>query len=276
VPGTGFTNAQYNNTTIAQPSFNSGLVYKVTARDTIRLTAGRGLQVPSLLDFALEVPGFGPGYPATAGSPTLQPTGVWNLELGYDRDMSSIGSIVRTSVFVQRNDRLLTAGGNTLPSIRPSGLVSVAQNTGYSDAVGGELGIKGHSAAGFRWNASYAFELIRDYTTINKIALTSPQNYEAGTPTSVVILGGGYTWEKLEVDAQARWQSRFTDYQLTPTGLAPVYVADYLTTRLRVGYNLTDHLTLALTGQQLNVPQLLQSAGPPVERSLIASVTVRF
>jgi outer membrane receptor for ferrienterochelin and colicins len=92
----------------------------------------------------------------------------------------------------------------------------------------------------------------------------------------VVILGGGYTWNKLEIGAQARWQSRFTDYRYTAAGLVPVYVADYLTTRLRVGYNLTDHLTLALTGQQLNVPRVLQAAGPPVERSIIASATVHF
>jgi outer membrane receptor for ferrienterochelin and colicins len=276
VPGTAFTNAQYNNTTIAQPSFNSGLVYKVTSHDTVRLTAGRGLQVPSLLDFALEVPGAF-GFAATVGSPTLQPTGVWNLELGYDRDVPAIGSIIRTSVFVQRNDKLLTPGGSTLPVILPSGLfASVAQNTGYSDAVGAEVGIKGRSASGFRWNASYALEVIRDHTTNNKIVLTSPQNYQDGTPISVVILGGGYTWNKLEIDAQARWQSRFTDYRYTAAGLVPVYVADYLTTRLRVGYNLTDHLTLALTGQQLNVPRVLQAAGPPVERSIIASATVHF
>jgi len=43
-----------------------------------------------------------------------------------------------------------------------------------------------------------------------------------------------------------------------------------------VGYNLTDHVTVALVGQQLNVSRLIESAGPPVERSVIGSVTVHF
>jgi iron complex outermembrane receptor protein len=269
-----FSSAQYNATTIAQPSFNTGLVYHISQIDTVRLTAGRGLQLPSLASFAAQLEA---GPIVLLGSPTVQPTAVWNLELGYDRTVASIGSTIRASVFVQRNDQLLSGLGNAPAQILPSGLFAVvAQNAGYSDAIGGELGIKGHSLSGFRWNASYAFEIIRDHTAYDNISLSTPPNYHDGTPTSVVILGGGYTWEKLEIDAQARWQSRFTDYQLTPTGPAPVYIADYLTTRLRVGYNLTDHLTVALTGQQLNVPRLLQSAGPPVERSLIASVTARF
>lgn len=275
--GTGFTNTDYDNTTIAQPGFNSGLVYKVTDQDTVRLTAGRGLQVPSLIDFALQEPGTAVSPVAFVGSPTLQPTAVWNLELGYDRGIQAIMSTVRTSVFIQRNDNIITSGLSTLPRVLPSGLLaSVAQNTGYSDAVGGELGLKGQSAAGFRWNASYTFELISDHTTLNQVALTSPQNYQDGTPTSVVILGGGYTRDKLELDAQGRWQSRFTDYDYTVRGLAPVYVKDYLTLMARVGYNLTDHVTVALVGQQLNVSRLIESAGPPVERSVIGSVTVHF
>ncbi len=206
----------------------------MTDLDTVRLTAGRGLQAPSLLDFGLQSNLASGVTPAFVGSPTLQPTAVWNLELGYDRSLPAMGSTIRITVFIQRNDKLLTSAFSTLPGVLPGGTFgSVSKNTGYSDAVGSELGIKGHSASGFRWNASYAFELIRDHTTNNQIVLTSPQNYQDGTPTSVVILGGGYTWDKLEVDAQGRWQSRYTDYAFTARGLAPVYIADYVTTRLR-------------------------------------------
>ena len=277
LPGTGLTNNQYNSATIAQPSFNSGLVYKLTDLDTVRLTIGRGLQVPSLIDFGLQTKSVSPFIPSFQGSPTLQPTAVWNAEMGYDHSISAIGSTLRSSVFIQRNDNLLTSGLSTFPHFVPGlGVVSQSQNIGHSDAVGGELGIKGQAASGFRWNASYAVIKIMDDTTINKIAITTPQNYQDGTPTNVVILGAGYTWQKLEIDAQSRWQSRFTDYRLNGTGLTPVYVSDYVTLMARVGYNLTDHVIIALTGQQFNVPKLLQSAGPPVERSVIASLTAHF
>jgi outer membrane receptor for ferrienterochelin and colicins len=276
VPLSGLTDSNYNSATLAQPSFNSGLVYKLTDQDTIRLTAGRGLQVPSLFDYAAQLI-VAPPIVGYVGSPSVQPTAVWNLELGYDRAIAPIDSTVTASVFVQRNDNILTPpGGTPLGPTSAHGFDSFSQNSGYSDAVGGELGIKGKSPSGFRWNASYAFEVISDHLTINQKTITSPQNYQAGTPTSTVILGAGYTWQKLEIDAQGRWQSRFTDYTDSGSVLRPVYVDDYLTFMARVGYNLTDHVTLGLTGQQFNVSRLVQSSGPPVERSVIGSVNVHF
>jgi outer membrane receptor for ferrienterochelin and colicins len=279
VPGTGFSDSDYNDSTLAQPSFNSGLVYKLTDQDTIRLTAGRGLQVPSLLDYGFQLL-IAPAPPVTlgiSGSPTIQPTAVWNLELAYDRAIPAIESAVTTAVFLQRNDNILTVAGDTpLRPLTRGTIGSLSQNSGYSDAVGGEVGIKGQSPSGFRWNASYTFEAISDHLDINQPTVTSPQNYQDGTPISSVVLGGGYTWQKLEIDANGRWQSRFTDYTNRSGSLKPVYVADYVTVMARVGYNLTDHVTLALTGQQFNVSRLIQSSGPPVERSVIGSVNVHF
>jgi iron complex outermembrane receptor protein len=278
LPGDPYTNAQYNNASIMQPSFNSGLVWKVTGLDTIRLTAGRGLQAPSLFDFGGQYPASRQfGSPEIIGSPNLRPTAVWNLELGYDREVAAIASTLRGAVFVQRNDNLLTPGTDTLPGLLSTGAVAaVAQNIGSSDAAGAEISIAGHSASGFRWNASYAFMGITDHTSINKTFLTSPQNYQNGTPTNVVVVGGGYTWDRLETDLSARWQSRFTDYRYSLTGLVPVNVSDYVTFMGRIGYNLTDHLTIALAAQQFNTSRLVQSAGPPVERSVIGSVTVHY
>jgi iron complex outermembrane receptor protein len=278
LPGDPFSNAEYNHTSIVQPSFNSGLVYKVTGLDTVRLTAGRGLQAPSLIDFGVEYPANpASARPEVIGSPMLRPTAVWNLELGYDREVPAIASTIRGAVFAQRNDDLLAPGSATLPGLLPTGVVAaVTQNIGASDAAGAEAGIAGHSASGFRWNASFAFMGTVDHTSINKVFLTSSQNYQDGTPASVVVLGGGYTWERLETDLAARWQSRYTDYRLSETGLVPVVVSNYLTLTGRVGYNLTEHLTLALAAQQFNTSRLVESAGPPVERSVIASVTVHF
>ena len=41
--------------TLTEPSFNSGLVWKVTGEDTLRLTAARGVQLPTLTDQGLQV-----------------------------------------------------------------------------------------------------------------------------------------------------------------------------------------------------------------------------
>jgi hypothetical protein len=43
-----------------------------------------------------------------------------------------------------------------------------------------------------------------------------------------------------------------------------------------VGYRLTDSLTLALAAQQFNQSQLSETAGPPVQRQIIVSLTLRL
>jgi hypothetical protein len=44
----------------------------------------------------------------------------------------------------------------------------------------------------------------------------------------------------------------------------------------RIGYRLTDNVTVALSAQQLNNSRLDVAAGPPVERRIIASLTARY
>ena len=51
---------------------------------------------------------------------------------------------------------------------------------------------------------------------------------------------------------------------------------NYLTVNGRIGYNVTDHLTVALAAQQFNTSQLYQTAAPPVERRVIVSLTARY
>jgi hypothetical protein len=60
------------------------------------------------------------------------------------------------------------------------------------------------------------------------------------------------------------------------TGLVAVNIDNYVTMTARVGYRLTDTLTLALTAQQFARDQLVETAGPPVQRQIIASLTVRL
>jgi hypothetical protein len=44
----------------------------------------------------------------------------------------------------------------------------------------------------------------------------------------------------------------------------------------RIGYRVTDNLTVALSAQQFNQSQLVESAGPPVQRQIILSVSVHL
>lgn len=100
-----------------------------------------------------------------------------------------------------------------------------------------------------------------------------------GTPQHTVIVGAGYTWEKYEFDAFARWQSRYRDY-FTPrfpgVPLGSRLISDYVTATARIGYTIRPNVVLALTAEQLNSAVLRETALIPVERRLIASLTAHF
>ena len=280
LPYSGVIPSDYDNITITEPSFNSGLVWKATDLDTFRISAARGVQLPTLLQFGLQLP-FAGGIPvAYSGRPNLQPSIIWSGELGHDRALPAIDSTLRTALFAQRIDDLISwPFGSPLRTV-PAGVpVGSSTNVGYSTAVGLEIGIKGTNASGFRWNASYAAVSTTDHTSLNRGPVPmSVVEYAHAAPRHVVIGGLGYTYEKLELDILARWQSAYLDYRVAPSRLAvtPVNVNNYVLLNARAGYHVTDNMTVALTVQQLNSPRLAQTAGPPVERRVIASVTLRL
>jgi outer membrane receptor for ferrienterochelin and colicins len=287
VPDVGFPSSAYNGRTIDQPSFNSGLVWKLTQQDTLRLLAGRGLQLPSIYDLGLQdrqPPGPDSlGY-LFLGNPGVSAATINNLEADWDRSLPALNSTVRMAIFGQRTDNILINPYEATPS--GDGLLLggaeeqrlLAANVGYSSAVGSEIGLRGHAASGIRWNASYSFISITDHLAINQNGIYSPQNFQQGTPTNVVVLGGGYTYGRWEFDAQSRWQSWFLDYRANPDSgtLQPVKVANYILANARVGYRVTDNITAALSAQQFNVSQLMVSAGPPIERRIFVSLTVHI
>lgn len=288
--GSGFTAADYQGRAITEPSFNSGVVWHATDQDTLRLTAARGLQLPSLFDFGYQRQTSVDVGPFTIpvyylGSPKLHASAVSNLELGYDRALPSLNSSVRASVFAQRTDDVLTDPSGAIPAFDGRVARLVASNSGHSSAVGGEVGIRGQATVGaerrMRWNVSYAYISVSDHLANTTYAM---QDFQHGTPTHVVVAGGGYSIGRLELDVQGRWQSRYRDYRQATTAItatttlaaAPVEIANYVQVDARAGFRVTDHLTLALTAQQFVAQRLVQTAGPPVERRLLVSATARF
>jgi iron complex outermembrane receptor protein len=266
----GFTSADFNNRTITEPSYNTGLVYRLTDNDTFRATAARGVQVPSLAQF-----GFSSG-----ANPNLDPEIVSNYEAAYDRKLDGISSVIRTALFYQTNTDILTTTGSSPLALAPNGtLVKISNNIGSSDEIGWEIGIKGQSASGWRWNASYALASVTENVISNLGRIPdTPFDFEHGTPVHTVIFGGGYSIGSWEFDADARWQSKYRDYA-TPSGsfvLHSKLISDFITFSARVGYQLTEKITLAVSAQQLAQDRIVETAGLPVERRIIASATARF
>ncbi len=278
-----FSLAQYNAGSVTEPSFNSGLVYKVTDDDTVRLLASRGVQAPSLLDFAFQLPIHSGPYTIgdVAGNPDTHAATVTNFEADYDRALPGLHSVVRTSAYYQETRDVINPAFNGAPTfLRLTPLpwvVEETQNIGSSKAAGGEIGIKGENA-GWRWHASYSLIKISDSLSLNYSTATPyPVNYSKGTPTNAIIAGFGYTTGKWEMDVDSRWQSSFTDFATDAKGV--VYaktIDDYFTGNVRVGYNIIDAVQLAVTAEQLTQASIVESAGLPNDRRVLFSVNAKF
>jgi outer membrane receptor for ferrienterochelin and colicins len=248
--------------------------------------AARGLQLPSICDLGLqdrEIVGPFAGT-ISLGNPGVSAASINNVELDWDRALPRLSSTSRGAIFAQRTDNILINPYETAYS--PDGAIvngveelrSTSQNVGYSSAVGTEIGLRGHSPSGFRWNASYSFISISDHLAINQTGIYSPQNFQQGTPTHAVVLTGGYTYDRWEFDVQSRWQSWFLDYRANPMAvtLLPVKVNNYFLADARVGYRVSDNITSALSALQFNASSLQVSAGPPIERRVFLTLTIHL
>ena len=279
-PLSGLTSAAFNTVRFDAPSLNSGIVWKVTSDDTLRFLIARGVQLPTLVEQGIQLDPGTAGPIGFFGKPNLLPSVTWNAEIDYDRSLPAIRSEVRAAIFAQRTDNVIStpfAGPVNFSNL--GFLYEQAANVGYTTAAGFELGLKGHSPSGWRWNLSYALAETTNHTSLNANGLIlSAQLYARSTPEHVVVAGIGYTQEKLEADLIARWQSSFQDVRSPPV-LGPlrlVNVNNYITFNGRVGYRATDNLTLAVAARQFNAPRLVTTADAPTERQILATATVRF
>lgn len=287
MPLSGLSSADFNRS-LDGVSYNAGLVWQAGPRDTLRLTGGRGLQLPSIYDLGLQDPQTysAPGQPFPTeyflayGQPRLRPAAVTNAELGGDHELAGRAAVLRGAVFVQRTTDVITNPYEATPVYiaTPSGVglaLAQAANTGSSSAAGVELGLHGELDGGWRWRASYSFISIADRLGINRGGLYSPQDFAHGTPSHVVTLSGGRALGRWEFDGGLRWQSRYRDYRvaLSAPTLTPVWVNNYVVMNARIATHLAPNLELALTAQQFNNAYVLQSGGPPVERRVFLSLT---
>jgi outer membrane receptor for ferrienterochelin and colicins len=281
LPGAG---ELYHPAHIAEPSFNTGAVLKLTANDTLRLTAGRAVQLPSLFDFGYaRASGFG----LVVGDTGLQPSALLSYGLDYDRALPALGSILRIAVFTQHTANSIGSpfgsGITPLPSSASVGPPQSAQyaleakNFGGSSETGIEIGVKG-SDARLHWEASYTWAAVDDHSPVAELLSAPSISYQRQTPTESVILGGGYRWGRFDFDGQARWQSHFNDFAFNPllNATGEVRIDNYLTVNARLAYHVNDQVTVSVLAQQLNQQSIAESAGVPTARRVIATVEAKF
>jgi len=246
-------------------SYNSGLVWKATTDDTVRLLAGRSVQTPSLILMTMNGANF-------------EPSTLDNLELSWDHALAGISSKLHVAVYQEWYSNL-TSFANT--------------NVGSSKSTGVEASLEG-AAQGWRWNLALNARSVSDdiVITIANNGINYPLDFAQTTPKYVTTFGIGKTWGDFEFDLMGKWQSHFKDWSPISQMGAPggpgspggppgggsssaklVDVASYLTMTARVGWKINDNFTLAFTAAQFNKKNVYEGAGVPDKMRYLASLT---
>ena len=269
-PGLDFTNATYNAKRIVGFSYNSGLLYKVTENDKIRLMASRGLQIPSLINFGIDA---GNEVVSLLGTPYVQPAVMTNYELDYDRNLAFVNGTASIGLFHTRLDNII-AGPFGTPTLRSG-------NFGYGLENGVELNLKGEAYKNIHYRLGYTFTSEKDHTVLEPTdsSVDGGAAYQHSTPRSVITAALGTSLGKWEFDGALHYQTQIQEAESSGAGLGALPLAtipSYVSTQLRVGYTPVKGVILAVSAQQALTPSLMETNVEKVGRRIIASVTTSF
>jgi iron complex outermembrane receptor protein len=272
-PGYPFVQGDWDRS-LHEVSFNSGLVFRPDDVDTIRLTAGRGVLLPNLLNLGARLavtPQFG-----LSGSPYLHPTLVSQYEVNWTRRLPGLDASLRLGAFYSRTQSVQDlAGGFSAAGGVP---YSLPLNAGDSKARGLESAIDGAFLTHWRWGANVRWETEIDNFIPVASAGTTFLDFDDSTPRIVANAHIGWSAERWEADTYAQYVSRTEGLIAVDQGLASTVapVPSYIAIDARVAYRLSHRLTAAVSGQNLLHATQRQTSGPQVERRVLGTLTVDF
>jgi len=272
-PAYPFDNADWDRV-VNETTFNSGLVWKLSSQDTLRLMVSRGALLPNLVELGALVaqsPTVGIG-----GVPTLNPTVTTNYEVDWDRSLPTLHALFRAAAFYEKTTDLFDVVGGLIES--SSGPFITPTNIGDSHAEGIELSLKGNFAADWRWGLGYRFEALKDQFNPAYQGGRFFVDYQHSTPQSLVNANIGWSKAKWEIDGYLRYQSATQGLiplpDQTNTGFTPIPA--FVSVDARIAYKPVTRLTLAVSGQDVTHATQRQTSAQEVQRQVFGSVTVDF
>jgi len=252
---------------INETSYNLGAVWRATSADTVRATAARGVQVPTLVDLGglqLYFP-VGPFTVAVMGYPKLQPTVVTNYELAYDRTLPAINGRAGVKLFTQKTEDVKGQLSSSQLDVAPTATTYPAlsyRNVGDSKMSGVEVSATGKYATGLHWSGDYTWTDVSDDPAPGYNPAVRLTDFAHSTPKGRGNLIVG--WEKgpWTVDGHLRYVSEFTSW----TSTTQSKVKGFATLSGRVAHSLDNGFTVALSGQNLLDDSQRQTTGLYAER----------
>ncbi|CAH2600499.1 TonB-dependent receptor plug domain-containing protein [Rhodovastum atsumiense] len=263
-----FPTRDYDHRAMGTLAWNAALVWKPTGVDTLRLSAARGIESPSLLEFGARVSGASGGQ---FGSPFAPTTVVDNYEAGYRRRLERLSTDLDLAGFIQAN-RALSSSFWGMPILMPPAVampVTVPYSLGTSKQAGVEIALTIHLGA---------FEIGTKYrgAFIGGDLASSMVDYVHASPRHIATAHLGWTRDRWEADLFARYASSSSGVRLLATGTTVVTVKDYVTAAARIACRITPKLTVALEAEDMLQARQAQSIGTFAERRVYLSLRADF
>lgn len=255
---------------ITETSVNLTAAWRPTAADTVRISYGRGVQTPSLVNLGgLQVStSLAPGFTLNIfGKPDIKPSIVTNYEAAYDRDFASIKTKLGVRVFAQEWKDLVssisTGGLDYLPTATTNAGTTFF-NVADSKMKGVELSASGRATASIGWRADYTWTEVDDSPFAGFNPVSRFVAFEQTTPSGRGNVGVDWKNGAWEADANLHYVSDFQFYDIVDGALKTVKAHASLSSR--VGYRTENGVTLALSGQNLLSERQKQTRALEAER----------
>ncbi len=269
--GSTLSDAAYDHN-LTEYSYNSGIVWRPSKVNTFRLNTGRGLKIPSLTEYGLDIFAIGLAF---NGVPSMDPEVFTNYELAWDYRVSRVNGVFRSSVFYNETENATTARG-VLDGV---GLFSA--NVGDSKSYGVELSLEGKYSENFDWGIGYIYQETEDSLSNGQSGslYTAPREYEEGNPEHHLNVKLGYKKDGWEANGLLYYVSsskQFTQVPSTLNSYATEDIDGYVGANARIAYTFGGDVTVAVSGQQLLRSRTQTSVSPDVDRRVFLSLSKKF
>ena len=240
-----FTSADFDRS-LQGYSANSALIDKITDRDNLRLSFGRGLFLPSLTAFGQlqhYLRAYSGGIPGVIlyGNPDLPAPVIYDYQAGWDRQISELAATARISVF---HDMTMKYVGMTqfLVGRTP---VSTFTSVGGSVTNGVTVDLQHRAREGWTWGGNYTYQRLHEHYDLG---------LRDAVPVNKLNVNVGYGWDRWEADLYGSYIAA-TKGPVISTGppLRTVFetVPGHVALAPRLAWRATDTLTIELVADNL-------------------------
>ncbi|MQP66661.1 TonB-dependent receptor plug domain-containing protein [Niveispirillum sp. SYP-B3756] len=255
-------------------SYNAGMVWRVTANDSLLLTTARGISSPSLIELRNNsVTAPSPNSLLISGNPNVDPSVTTSYEIGWRHMIDDINGFGRLSVSHQKTTDLKFVNLSSPKLINGYRVFLLGDNLGSTQAWTLEAELQGKLDA-FRWNLSWMWMDTEDAIKISNLLIG--ENYEKSNARNTVKANIGWDSGPWSTDLLLLWKSKTYRYLQDGSNKTLFEVNPGLMTQASVGYQVTSDLRISLSGANLLKDETRLTPAPKAERRVWATVSYKL